>query len=426
MNLRTAFERTYRTRPRLFWLSVVTLGSLLVFPLVEILLQRAGVVPGFTFYDFQQAFYTAGERFLAGENLYADVQNPYVYPPVVALVFAPFTVFSPWVAGLAWNVVSLLVLGAGLLALLRAFDVHLSLPGVVVSFWALVGFFPTILWLKSGQVSGFLVGMFCFAVAAHERSWRDDEAPLLALASGALTAAASVVKPFYAPSGAHLLRDRVRFLGAVVAVGGIVGASLLLGVDVFADYLAVLLDGKGWGQTATPGGIETDITKWGPFFFRPLYLFGPAALYVGLALTVGVAALSLYGRVTDAEQAEYATLILGLTTIPFASPITDLYTVNTLVPALVLAFIVELRREDGYPEVPVLSALLFHVHAYSLGFLAGFGTQYVPALTALEPVLPILQTGLWGLLLLFGLQVSRLVRSIRHPGTSGASDISQA
>ncbi|WP_363466239.1 glycosyltransferase family 87 protein [Halogeometricum borinquense] len=413
MDLSTAFRRTRRSRPRLFWLSAVTLASLLVFPAVEIALQSANLVPGFTFYDFRGAFYTAGERFLSGKNLYADVHNPYVYPPVVVLLFAPFTVVSPWMAGLLWNVFSLAVLGAGLFALVRSFGVRLSIPLRVVLLWALVGFFPTILWLKAGQVSGFLTGLFCFAVAAHRRSWQDDDSTTLALASGALTTISSSFKPFYAPSGAHLLRDKKRFVGAVAAVVGIVGLSLFFGVETFTDYLSVLTHGKGWGQATEPGGISTDITNWGPFFFRPLYFFGSAALYIRLALTFGVAGLVLYSRRDDSARSEYAALALGLTTIPLASPIPDLFAVTPLIPAFIVSLFNELQLDDGLPEIPVLSVLLFHVHAYTLGFFAGFGATIIPAVSALEPLLPFLQAGMWALALMFGLQVYRIGQSVR-------------
>lgn len=409
-------RRRRGTEPALFYLAVVTLASLAVFPLVDVALQVAGVTHGVTLYDFTGAFYTAGERFLAGESLYAPVHNPYVYPPVVVLGFVPFTVLPPYAAGLAWDVVSFALLAAGVRYLLVSFDVRPSRVETAGLVWCLFGFYPTLLWLKAGQVSGSLVALLCVAVGLAERSRREsaDASRRRALLSGAATALAAAVKPFYATAGAYLLRDRYRLLGAAAAVVSVVGLSTaLVGVDTFRAYVEVLAYGKGWGVSPDPGGISGPLTDWGPFMFRPLAAFGSAALAVRLALVGFVALLALASRMIRSPDVDRAVLALGLVTVPLGSPVPDLFAVNAVIPAALVTLVVELRHDEGLAAVPVAALLLVHVHAYVLGFLAGFGYQFVPALRLLQPALPLLQPGVWGVFALFGLLVYRVVVPLR-------------
>lgn len=47
-------------------------------------------------------FYTAGGRWLRGENLYSG-GNDYLYSPLIAAFFAPFSILPMWLANLAWR-----------------------------------------------------------------------------------------------------------------------------------------------------------------------------------------------------------------------------------------------------------------------------------------------------------------------------------
>lgn len=47
-------------------------------------------------------FYTAGERWMSGENLYAG-KSDYLYSPLVAAFFSPLTVMPYWLANIVWR-----------------------------------------------------------------------------------------------------------------------------------------------------------------------------------------------------------------------------------------------------------------------------------------------------------------------------------
>jgi len=408
--------RALQARGKLvYYVSIATVLSLVFFPAIELVLQAVGVVPSVTFYDFIGAFQTAGQRVLGPEPLYARVENPYVYPPIVSLAFVPFAPLPPMVAGAVWVVLTFGFLYWCIVQLLDSLSVSLSRGEHAVLVAALLGFFPTILWIKSGQVSGAIAGLFCIAAALAERH-RGGDVTRRRLA-GATTAVTALVKPMYAPACAHLLRDRRRLSGGILGVVALyVGSFLVFGVETLRDYVGVLLLGKGWGQEADPGGVSGALTDWGPSIFRPFAVFGDAAVLVHFAVA-GVVALATLASVTRRDaQLDRHVLCLGFLTVPFASPIPDLYAVYATVPALVIVLVDEFRRERGYPLVPVLGVLSLHVHAYVLGFFAGFGTRFVPSVSALEPLLPLLQTGVWGLAAVFVLQGSRAVGRWRAVG----------
>ncbi|AHG04073.1 hypothetical protein HALDL1_11030 [Halobacterium sp. DL1] len=406
MTVRNRLPHLRERGPLTYYCTLLTLVSLVAFPVVELSLQIFGVVPGFTFYDFIQAFYTAGERAVGSQPLYARVHNPYVYPPVVVSVFVPFTVLPPHLAGTLWVAFSLVLMFGGVTFLLRSLDVSLTRSERVLVFLALFGFFPTILWVKSGQVSGLLAGAFCVAAGFTERARVGDEVP--AVLSGGITAVTSLVKPMYAPANAHLLRDWRRLLGGIGGVVFLYGTSVLVfGVDTFQSYVDVLLIGKGWGQETVDGGVSSGITEWGPYFFRPFYVLGDAALYAHFLVAGVVATGALVSATRRSEQLDRHVLCLGFLTVPLATPIPDLYAVYMILPALIVVLVDEFRRPDGVPVLPVLAVFSLHVHSYVLGFFAGFGVEIFPQLAALRPILSLLQLGIWGLFALFGLQVYR-------------------
>jgi len=328
------------------------LSHSVAFPVVELSLQIFGVVPGFTFYDFIQAFYTAGERAVGSQPLYARVHNPYVYPPVVVSVFVPFTVLPPHLAGTLWVAFSpsphvwrrhVPAALAGCLA--HAVGARTRIP-------ALFGFFPTILWVKSGQVSGLLAGAFCVAAGFTERARVGDEVP--AVLSGGITAVTSLVKPMYAPANAHLLRDWRRLLGGIGGVVFLYGTSVLVFESTPSSPMSTSSSSaKDGGRETVDGGVSSGITEWGPYFFRPFYVLGDAALYAHFLVAGVVATGALVSATRRSEQLDRHVLCLGFLTVPLATPIPDLYAVYMILPALIVVLVDEFRRPDGVPVLPV-------------------------------------------------------------------------
>jgi hypothetical protein len=395
--------RHRRQRPWLVSLVSVTALVLLSYPVVDALLRATGVAPAFVFWDFG-AYGAAVNRWLTGESIYVaengDYHGGYLYPPVVLLLFAPFTLLAYPLPATLWGLLSVGVLWHGSLALVRAAGYEPARYETAVLGVALLGFQPLLLSVKLGQTAGFLGGVLCFAGAAALSSREDsdlaDEEDSGAAArcraaalSGALSAVAGLVKLPYAPASAHLLTDRRRLLGGVAAGIGLVALSLAgFGLEANAAYLDVLR----WG--ATEGLGRRPPTLWLPPYYRPFYLVDGAvgdrvALALRVALAGGIAALAARQGGDDP-----ATFALGVAAVPLLAPQTYTYYLVALVPAA-LALLPRELRESGMPWVPVLALLLAHLHAYGLKLL-------VDTLAELW-LLALLQPGLWGNLLLVGL-----------------------
>jgi hypothetical protein len=425
--------------------SAVAVSFLLVYPFLDVLLRRYELVYGFAGpdggHDFG-AYYVAARRFLRGLSLYPSpgsttgagaaihhyarysgaealglgssvpptdrpTVSPYVYPPVFVLAFVPFALFEFATAHLLWNLFSLALFWAGMVSLIEAHRGRRSWPERFLVLWLLVGFQPLLYTMKQGQVGAVLAALLCFAGVGAERSRQGRRGRAWAVASGAFTLLASVVKPFYATAGAHLLRDRERLLGATVAGVGVAGASVLLfGVEAHRRYLAILAWGKGWGTAVRSGPFGP--VGYYPGYFDPLVLGGELSLVVRVALVLGVVGLVVAARRVD-RPTDRATFALGLALLPLAAPVAYVVEFLALLVAAVPLLDVELSRERGVPALIPAAVLLLSVHAYGLKFLVFYLDDLLPALyRALAPVLPALQPGLWGTLLLFGLAAVRV------------------
>jgi alpha-1,2-mannosyltransferase len=400
-----------RDSPWLVALAGLTLGVILVWPLVDPLLNPAfrremSIGEAFAYYDF--GAYSGGvDRWLDGGAIYLQgeeggYRGSYLYPPVSLLFFAPFYFLAETstfdVGATSLGAVSLVLLWVGLEAVVRELGYEFSLAERLVTLVALFGFQPVLFDFHMGQVGTALAAVLCFAFYAHERHRRTGSR-FYGLLSGVLTTAASGFKLFYATSGAHLLRSRVRFAAALGAAGGFAVFSVaLFGADVHLTYLDVLAWGKGWGEVPRAPQL------WGPAYYRPLYVLGSSALFVRLLGVLAVVGLTVAARDAPVERETFA---LGVAVIPLFAPVA--YTqdlVVLLLPAVVL-LATELERDGGWPAVPVLAVLLLHVHAYGLHFLT-HPPGWLPLGEAVRASAGWLQPGAWGTLLLVGLAATRV------------------
>lgn len=386
-------------RPGFLALAALLVAFHLAYPAVDWWLRAADIAPEFRFWDFG-AYSGAVERWQAGESLYVrsdgGYHGSYLYPPVVVLLFVPFVAFVPteW-AAVAWALVSLALLWAGVVAVVEALVGRRSWPERVGLLWLLLGFQPLLFGLKMGQTAAFMTGMLCIAFVALDRG---DRAGYL---SGAATAVVGVVKFAYAPVGAHLLADRRRFLGAVAVGTGLLAASLaLFGVASHREYLDVL----AWG--VTQGGVARSPALWLPAYYRPLGLVD-GALWLRVAASLAVAGYALCAR--DADREVFA---LGVAAFPLVTPLAYTYYFVALVPAAAILIAGELAR-DGYPAVPTLGLGLVSVHAYGL---LGLVTLLSSTPVAAYPNAYFLaQPGLWGDLLLAGTAAVRVGETVERP-----------
>lgn len=426
-------------RPLLFTISVGTFCLLLVYPILDVILQNIGLSYPFRFqsgHDFA-AYYLAARRFLAGVPIYSEQigvvgtghvytpyseaetlglgsvlppaddprVNAYIYPPVVVLVFVPFSLIPFEAAYVLWDAVSLFALWIGVISLLRTYDVDLSWFERVLVLWALVGFQPVLYGLKQGQITVALAALFCFAAVSFERGRNALDrhrqgGRRTRLIAGALTAVASFPKLFYATSGAHLLHDRDRFTGAIgtaVLVGCL--SVAVFGVEPHQTFFEILKTGKGWGGTMPLTSFAQE--GFHPGYYKPFYAAGSFSFVLRGVLLFGVIGSVVVTR--NCPDTERMTFVLGLTAIPLLAPVAYTLEYASLLPAAIMLGYEEWTRIDGVPAVAPVAVALLGVQLQAVRLFAVILPSKVPALDFLVPAMALLQPGLLGNILLFGL-----------------------
>jgi alpha-1,2-mannosyltransferase len=381
----------------------VLLAFHLAYPAVDWWLRTAEIAPAFDFWDFG-AYRGGVERWRAGEPLYVENEDggyhgSYLYPPVALLLFAPFVgqPFGPE----AWVLASALLLWVGLVGVVESLVGRRSWGERLLLGWFLCGFQPLVLASKMGQTAAFMAGLLCFAFVALERGTESRPARF---ASGALTGVVGVVKFAYAPVGAHLLADRDRFVGAVVAGIGLATLSLLaFGVESHRTYIEVLAWGVGQGGNARSPAL------WLAPYFRPLAGHGIAfPVRVAGSFVVAVYALC-------ADGADRTVFALGVAAFPILTPLAYTYYFVALLPAAAILIHGELER-GGRPVVPTLGLGFVSVHSYGLYAITNGLPDLLPTLASVSGIYFLLQPGLWGSVLLAGTAFVRVGESVSLPG----------
>lgn len=392
--------------------------ALALYPLLNLLLWSFGLFHGPRLHDFA-AYHDAANRFMLGYPLYdhlghyteAERYRPFgplwLYPPIFVLPFVPFGLLPVDAAGVLWIIASFATLCTGAYALLSALDVELRPVQWVVVWWCLLGFSPTITWIKAGQVSGMLAAIFCFSAAYLERSRTDSpdmESPVYPGVSGALTAIPAVVKPFLAPAGGHLLRHRSRFIGGVIAGFVIFTVGIaIFGVQTHLEYLMAISSGKGWGTSQPP-------SSWSSVDFNPFYFIGVAGNAIRAILIIGVITLIVMTRRDRSARTDRLVFALGLILIPLANPSASTNTLNMLIPAGIVVLVEESRSAEGRADIVLIALLLVHFHPYTVEFLTNMVPRYLPSVESISVLVPLLQPGVWGVFLLFGWTTYQLQR----------------
>jgi hypothetical protein len=413
MSTMAALWARRRDRPVLVALAALALAVLLAYPFADWWFRAQEFGSAFRFGDFG-AYNAAVERWKGGEELYRRTDDggfwgSYLYPPVVVLLFLPFTEPLPFrQSAMAWVAVTGLLLWLGLQALVGALGYDLRWFERLGLAWLLAGFHPVLLTAKMGQTSLFLGAVLAFAGATLVRDGTDGaDGGVWALVSGACTAVVGIVKMAYAPVGAHLLHDPRRLKGALLTVLPVAWLSVrFFGLDAHRTYVEVLQ----WG-IAKGGDSPRSPTLWLPPYFKPLdWLPAPQAVRVLVCLgIVGLAVLA-------PPRARRTVFALGVAAFPLVTPQTYTYYLVALLPAAVVLLAVELER-DGYPELVVASLLAAHFHAYGLNFFVNVVPDAVPAFAALEPAYLLFQPGLWASATLVGLAAVRVAETVDLDGT---------
>lgn len=398
MSVSPVVMRLFRTRRATSIATLITLITLLIWPLVFVYMISLGHSGGFHHADFG-AYYRAVDIWLAGEVLY---EEPYfggwLYPPIYLLIFLPFTWLPFNIASWLWVILSVLTLWMALQILVHTLGRSLDWWERLVGLWLLLGFHPLLYASRLGQASIMLAAVMTFAAAAYVAGELSTTRQYAVL-SGLLTAIAGTVKVFYATAGAHLLQDRSRFVGAF-ATGLIValGSLLIFGIETHQGYLEMLF---GWGEDF--GRDPLPPTVWFPGYYRPHYLVEGYSLALrGLGI-IAIIMLALWTRNTGADRELFA---LGIVAIPLLGPQVSTHDFNVLLPAIVLLLAIEFER-DGHPILPIVALWLIQVHIYGLLLIVGL-PEVVPLSGLLIDWAALLQPALWGNLILVGLATYRV------------------
>lgn len=351
--------------------------------------------------DFDTYYYSA-ERFMNGESLYAEAVAPngssrqFMYPPISIIIFIPFTYLQFTTAGIIWNILSLVMLSIGVAKLLTELIVEFELGHSNVQLYnfvilSVVGFSPTINWIKSGQASGIIAGGLCLSMAYTLVGKRTSKNMHMLLA-GAIIPMVCSIKPYYAPSGAHLVQNIRRFGHSIIGSIIIVASSLILfGSEIHIRYIDQLLQGESSLIFTIPP------SDWNAAIYLPLYFFGDSALYIRIILVVVTVASVLVLSWYNYDKLNIA--LLGLVIIPVATP-TRVDGLVALIPVY-LVLLIRYWKYKSFRIFTLLSIMLVHIHPYTIELLAKLGPRYSPVFDRLTHVIPVIQPALWGHILLF-------------------------
>jgi hypothetical protein len=216
--------------------------------------------------DFS-AFYTAGQAVRAGLSPYwnAPDRDPplwdgvsrywtsrFLYPPLAADLFAPFTLLGYAAAKRVWTALTLAAIAGAMVVLARALRWRPARETVLALVAFACVFHPLVLHLERGQADALTLLAVALALRAPIRDGRDT------IASGLWLALGSVLKPNVAGLLPFLvLRRRWRALGgfAAGAAGAAVATVALHGMDGLAGYLTrelprISVEGEAHGEDA--------------------------------------------------------------------------------------------------------------------------------------------------------------------------------
>jgi len=368
------------------------------------------------------AFYNAIVRVRSGgpllnTNSQTSAIQAFHYHPVAYFLFFPLYVFGYVGFKFVWLIVStaLTIVGTVLLLLAeREADVIVPTNRQIAAVGiALAGFAPMMTNLKTGQTTPLMYALVCGGWWAYRRS--------AFTASGGAIAGATLVKPYFmAPVALAVGRDRWRVAAGFALAYGVATfvAIARFGVGTMVEYVATI-----WSRGAGEIGGATS-TVWGPTHMHLFVGFGPLADVVRIALFLALTA-TVVGYTLDPDRRAvtgFTALILVMFVIVTSTTTVD---AAVLLAPLVLFGCRYYGSEDNRIVVVAAAFLLLHAHPYVMEAIAGVGPTLFPTLAilrdALNPVMPFVQPGLYGIALLFGVVVSELsawITSVDNESTS--------
>jgi len=330
----------------------------------------------------------------------------FMYPPIVAWIFAPLSVAPPHVSLLLWQVISVATLGLACLLLSRTSDVRAH-----DLFFLSVLFFPTFITVLIGQ-AGIVFGLLPLSVGYWLLSRGKP------LAAGFAWAALALKPPFLLAVGlisvAYALTGRLRLL-----------SGMLLGLGLWLSLNFVLVPAGMFGAWIRSLQV-TDAIFSSNEYQVPLHLvtsipadvmtrFPPDAraslkpLLYGLAACLGVFALWQCRKILRShlpeELSRLAVFATSLAILPLISPHLLYYDLVTLLPiGLIL-----LGRQWGEPPREGLRRMILVLWLSISGYFVFF--SFVGRFSASPLVLLVIVFAAWVLFLQKAVAVSTMTIS---------------
>jgi alpha-1,2-mannosyltransferase len=188
-------------------------------------------------YDFNAL--GAYEKHVAAPDRLRDSVLPYLYPPFVALIFAPLAALKIAAAFLIWVGISFILLAGSLYAISRQSGLSRDAS---IFYWVVgISLLPAFVGLAQGQTSLLLLALMTMSVLALL-----NRQPALA---GAALALALVKPPYVLPFLVVLLVSRqwkAMASFAVVAAALFAIPSAALGLSVNSGYADTMRKASGW------------------------------------------------------------------------------------------------------------------------------------------------------------------------------------
>ncbi|WP_436934328.1 glycosyltransferase family 87 protein [Halovenus marina] len=325
-------------------------------------------------------YHVAAEAAMEGANFY-QVHPPghdayyYLYPPITALTWIPFTLFE-WSTGYTLlTVLSVLAAVLATVLIVRFIESHdhrlgwLDCGLILGIFLLSKHAYGSIFW---GNINILLGGLFALGFWGL---YRDRE-----VLAGVVFAVAALFKIFPALVGLWFLRDH-RWTATAVAlltgVAGLIGGVVLFGLDTSVFYFTDVLLGRS-GSDAFIGGYPPDGFLY-VTFQRPLshliWWAWPSAPYVVLpALSAGLSALILYVFYVNVDTLTEQLMALLATTVVtmLIYPSLQWYAVLIFFPLIALVY---LWRDGWERYLFYAAAILFSFNnrpSEQLEYLTGF------------------------------------------------------
>jgi hypothetical protein len=403
------------------WVQFATIITVTILFLLTPILRATTLMSPFnppSFFDFG-VYYQIGEFVREGLPLYATsldriprTGSRYLYPPVLSLVFVPFTYLPMQTAGYLWIALSLIGLAYAIGRLFRAYypDRNHWTRLTAIALIAVALYYPTYIWISLGQITGILVAALCLVAALIKEEENSDQSSWWIVV---LTTIPSIVKTFYAPVGAHLLRSRWRLFWATGLVSAVVVVGLVMfGINEHIQYLNVLAKGKGWSAHA-------EIKNWNRHTYVPFYVLGKLALPAKILLSIIIAAVAIFSRRHPNVVTEQYVYVMGVTTVTLVSPTPNLLLLNVLIPVFIILLILEYQVASPLVIIPVAAIGLVQLHLVAI-------RVYISSMilerfndSLLEVIIPLAQPGLWAAVSLLCLCVFRVLQqsASKYTGT---------